>query len=653
MMYSPIDDDASPRRRRVAGGGLLACMGALLLLATARRQTNAAPAMGRLDATAAVVRSDAAAVDLSAAVGFETITIEAHDLLAHENVCYWVKESAMVLDCYAVPATLLYTLVPKKMVIKLQRSRVERSVGGQASDGFVAFNLVRQDRSGVASGGVAFDSSSWLIVLTLEGDIQTIVPFGTFDPADDYIPPLDDAWVDDDGYIPPPASEEGLPASRRRAQAPPATTDDLAAPVAPTVDDVAIPAPPAPFFVDDLVDDVATVANGATYYSGGGLKSWNDENFLIAAGADISWDGYLYKFDWRRGNWSKLVDVAVDAHDAQRAHSGDRVWVLLSSSTYEFGELEVSTGDADISTKIEKVAISGKDFNHLQLINDDAHAVISSRTDGSIYKVVPAADQSEQVWVLGGAEGEYDIVGLDGTVYPAGSAYWMGQHNAEYIGDDEYAMFDNNYPVGDSPTNNSRLLIVRLDPAAANATIVWEYDTNTKTEEFGDNDPLPTGNMLGCWFQSTQTFTVEDDYEAKIVEVVRNSSEIAWQLEVFGGSTCDSGNCLVNASWYMYSVERFFPRPLVYDVRCEDGFLSFTTQSTFKRSNAESGTYEIYDAATGSLLASTAFDFEAHWRPSYLNATAGVTDGLAGRVVVTNQFGTNRTVSFHCASSPA
>ena len=235
-------------------------------------------------------------------------------------------------------------------------------------------------------------------------------------------------------------------------------------------------------------------------------------------------------------------------------------------------------------------------------------------------------------------------------MYPAGSSYWNGQHNAEYIGDDEYAMFDNNFPVGASPVNNSRLLIVRLDPDEKNATVVWEYDTNTKTEEYGDNDPLPTGNMLGCWWQTVQRY-YEDDYDAKIVEVVRNSSEIAWQLEVFGGESCDTGTCRVNASWYAYSVERFFPRPLVYDVRCSSGFVSFTTQSTFKRSNAEAATYVIYDAATGGLLAATAFSFEAHWRPTYVNATAGLTDGLVGRVVVTNEFGTNRTVDFACASA--
>ena len=627
--YVPIGGPA-PRRRGAVAVVLVAA--ALVVALQLPRLRTAAPSLATTSASAAGAEE----------VGFEKITIYADDLLAHENVCYWVKRTMMVQDCYNVPETLLSTMLPRQIVVRFQRERVERSIGEQASEGYVAFNLQRQDRT-----SQAVLTCSWLVVMTLLGEIRTIVPFGTWAAADDdFVGPMDDAPLLDDGYIPPmgaaddfgaaPADDFGAaPApdgpARRRAQGP--------APGPPPGDDGFVP---PPFSGDD--DDTT----GAGYYGSGGFKSWNDREFLIAAGVDTSWDGYLYKFDWRTGNFTLLLDEMVDVHDAQRAADGDRAWVLLSGE-YEFGEVSLDGDATELETKVERVASADLDFNHLQLVDDDAHAVISSRTDSTIYKCDPAADQSPKVWALGGPDGDYDIVGLDGTVYPAGDSYWSGQHNAEYIGDDEYAMFNNNWPVGVGPTNNSELLIVHLDPADTYATVVWSYDTNTKTEEYGDNDLLPTGNMLGCWWQ-TVSRSVEDDYECKIVEVVRNTSELAVEIEFFGGEECTAGTCLVNASWYTYSVERFFPRPLVYDVKCADGFLAFTTQDTFKRSDAQAGTFQVYDAAYGLVVDAVAFSYVAHWRPTYLNASIGATAGFAGHLVVANAFGTNRTVAFSCAS---
>ncbi|EGB02514.1 hypothetical protein AURANDRAFT_68807, partial [Aureococcus anophagefferens] len=148
----------------------------------------------------------------------------------------------------------------------------------------------------------------------------------------------------------------------------------------------------------------------------------------------------------------------------------------------------------------------------------------------------------------------------------------------------------------------------------------------------------------------TVSRSVEDDYECKIVEVVRDTSELAVEIEFFGGEECTAGTCLVNASWYTYSVERFFSRPLVYDVTCADGFLAFTTQDTFKRSDAQAGTFQVYDAADDLVVDAVAFSYVAHWRPTYLNASIGATAGFAGHLVVANAFGTNRTVAFSCAS---
>ncbi|KAH8060795.1 voltage-gated potassium channel [Aureococcus anophagefferens] len=519
-----------------------------------RRRLPAATANGRV-----VLATTSASAAGAEEVGFEKITIYADDLLAHENVCYWVKRTMMVQDCYNVPETLLSTMLPRQIVVRFQRERVERSIGEQASEGYVAFNLQRQDRT-----SQAVLTCSWLVVMTLLGEIRTIVPFGTWAAADDdFVGPMDDA----------PPRRRLHPAHgrrgrlrrrargrlRRRARRRAARGARRARRRARPGDDGFVP---PPFSGDDD-------ATGAGYGSGG-FKSWNDREFLIAAGVDTSWDGYLYKFDWRTGNFTLLLDEMVDVHDAQRAADGDRAWVLLSGE-YEFGEVSLDGDATELETKVERVASANLDFNHLQLVDDDAHA-----------------------------------------------------HNAEYIGDDEYAMFNNNWPVGVGPTNNSELLVVHLDPADTYATVVWSYDTNTKTE-YGDNDLLPTGNMLGCWWQT-----------------------LAVEIEFFGGEECTAGTCLVNASWYTYSAERFFPAARRRDAARR--LLAFTTQDTFKRSDAQAGTFQVYDAAYDLVVDAVAFSYVAHWRPTYLNASIGATAGFAGHLVVANAFGTNRTVAVSCAS---
>merc|ERR1712196_741433 len=109
---------------------------------------------------------------------------------------------------------------------------------------------------------------------------------------------------------------------------------------------------------------------------------------------------------------------------------------------------------------------------------------------------------------------------------------WMGQHNVEYFGEQEYMMFDNAYdPTTDTFVGDSRLLVVRVDEEASTATLVWEYKLGYNSSVFGDNDRLPTGNLLASGWPAKPTATV--NYDAQIVEVVRGTGEVAWSAEVY------------------------------------------------------------------------------------------------------------------------
>lgn len=48
------------------------------------------------------------------------------------------------------------------------------------------------------------------------------------------------------------------------------------------------------------------------------------------------------------------------------------------------------------------------------------------------------------------------------------------------------------------------MLVVSVDEDTSKARVVFEYDAGVYTDVFGDCDPLPTGNMLGTWWQTTE-----------------------------------------------------------------------------------------------------------------------------------------------------
>ena len=391
------------------------------------------------------------------------------------------------------------------------------------------------------------------------------------------------------------------------------------------------------------IESMTALYRGGEFYRAAGLKMYDDDYILFAAGEQQSWNGYVYLLDWRAGTFAKHGDKSVDIHDLQRAYDGDYYWALDSK---EFGKIDVKTGNWVVGLNEIGVAQDEvDDLNHIQLIEDDKYAILSSRSTNTIYKVHAAT--GEEVWALGGDLGDFTITGTDGTTFDAGHSYWHGQHNAEYIGGDEYAMFDNNYGYED---RGSKLLVVKLDEANGNATVTFEYDTGTYSTVFGDNDKLPSTNMLGCWWPSS-TYTSSDYANCKIQEIVRDTSDVAMELAVYNDVTCEDDSCDVEEGWLMYSVERFYTKPLVYAVACaaaddDSATLSFTTLDTHKMGSKSSASYVVEDDA-GATVATGTFDFDSHWVPTAVSVdVAGLKK--AGTLKITNQYTSVRSISFDC-----
>ena len=289
-------------------------------------------------------------------------------------------------------------------------------------------------------------------------------------------------------------------------------------------------------------------------------------------------------------------------------------------------------------------------------------------------------------WTVGGARGTCELVDLDGTRYAEGHSLFFGQHNLEYFGEDEYMMFDNNFNVsttdefvGGAP---SRLLIVNVDEARETATLEWELVLDDHTCIYGDNDRLPTGNLLGSSWPRVIDASADFQYDARIFEVKRDTKQVAFEAFVVGQRCTEpahgSDGCVRTYKggypngWSMYSVERFYEAPLVYALDCvrRGGatLLNVTTHDSFKMSSISPGSYKVFrhgeNGAEGDApLAQGDFTFAPHWRPTTLTIDLSHAfgdddddDGDGddarddGMVAITNKWGDQTRKHFSCRS---
>ncbi len=320
------------------------------------------------------------------------------------------------------------------------------------------------------------------------------------------------------------------------------------------------------------------------------------------------------------------------------------------------------------------------DVNHAQLLENDTQALISEHGSSQIiwYNFTHHnLDKRSVVFTIGGDDGTWPIVDFDHSVqWPPGTSVWKGQHNAEYMGEDEIWMMDN-LGLG----NVSRLLIARLDHANHKVYLEWEYNLGVKTHDFGDADPTPSGNVLGAFWASKwgPKTRLGGSAQAGLVEVTRDSKEVAWQLLV-QGFECSSSNGICDhcdsdddddfddfrhdkldddsavsdvGGWLIYSAERFYTRPVLPSPNsknrphCHDGQLYFTVFNSYKQSTRFPGYFEVKeDKDNGEILAAGDFMFKAHWRPTEVKTSISY-DGLV-QLKVTNQRGRSVTQSLTC-----
>ena len=421
------------------------------------------------------------------------------------------------------------------------------------------------------------------------------------------------------------------------------------------------------------------------------LKNWDEDTLLVGVSANKSAKGHAFKWDWRRDAYARIGgDAEYGCHDINWSAdpaAADAVWITGSSydacgrasKNANVSLVDAATGAArGPGTVASGYGLCEADVNHAQLLDGDTSALFSLRLADAVSKVATRDGGAARAWTIGGEHGEWPIEDLArGVTYPPGATVWKGQHNAEYMGEDEVWMFDN-LGLG----NESRMLIVALNESARTARLVWEHRLGALANVYGDCDPTPAGNVLGSyWRRAYGNATPANEVQAGVVEVSRATGEVAWDLRIYGRA-CPDGECaswmngedaLRSTSWMMFSVERFYEAPVLPSPgsalgapACKRGglggsaagalLLQFTVFDSFKRNGPTPGRFELAERggganAAGRVVVNGTFEFKPHWRPTLVSAAVELQSSdraVPVRLTVSNARGRAVRYDFEC-----
>jgi len=280
-------------------------------------------------------------------------------------------------------------------------------------------------------------------------------------------------------------------------------------------------------------------------------------------------------------------------------------------------------------------------------------------------------------WIMGGDNSTMDMFDEDGRVVPAQSPesqnVFYGQHNAEYMGDDKYYLFNDGDNIQGSKDNidtrvenSSSLMIIQLkyDETKAGTTeeftghVVWKYDLGVYTQFYGDHDRLLTGNSLGTFWNSYRNGPGVQA-QSYLLEVTE-SKEVAWSLKVYGNNTAKKD--INSHGWLVYSSERFYEKPTISHVSCKEFTtpagpsitMYFTVHNNFRQNNLYEGTYYLNNPSHEPPSGETevdykgTFNFVPYWQDTKLEATwesVGTCDGTT--ITVENQWGQRANTTFY------
>ena len=390
-----------------------------------------------------------------------------------------------------------------------------------------------------------------------------------------------------------------------------------------------------------------------------GLKMHTPSTALCAGNANASGEeGPALMYHWEPNTLEILGrDEWGGSHDIQWQGGGN-------GSYWRAGTKSLVRYDARTGATLERLPLSSAftDINHFQMLeNQTEQFVINGRVTNN-FAMVSHTDSSSTVWQCGGDGGDFEIADLTtGVVYaPGGGQPWAGQHNLEYYGNGDFYLFDNNFNATSGEyLGDASLLKVHVDEGTRKAQVTWRYGLGHESAIFGDADRLPTGNVLATEWPRVYPSDVAAQYDARVFEVTPES-DVAFEVKVVG-KACEDDACADRSTdgqapsgWAMYSAERVYFKPLVYDVSCSPSSgarparLAFTTNAAIKLSRTTSGSFAVRAASSAGDIAQGAVVWRPHWLPTTVNVTLALESAREVTLTVTDEWDLTREVTASC-----
>ncbi len=235
----------------------------------------------------------------------------------------------------------------------------------------------------------------------------------------------------------------------------------------------------------------------------------------------------------------------------------------------------------------------------------------------------------EVIWQIGAYESDFTMYNKYGEQKPS---LFYGLHDIQYIGDNHFTIFDNDYSNRtDALSMTSRLVEFEIDEDNMIATEVFSYEGPSPSHysvNRGGYDKLPFNTNLGSFcgngIDETMRFFTE----------VNSTGNVIWELAI-NGSTSFKGEV-----FYSQPLVGIDPESLI-SIRKENGLVNFTVWNSYKNRIAEDGTLTVFDGDI--LLTEEDFEFLPEWEPTELSIELPLADYRKGiynfTVIVENNDG--------------
>lgn len=234
----------------------------------------------------------------------------------------------------------------------------------------------------------------------------------------------------------------------------------------------------------------------------GDVVWWTTNDVLNITGARMSWDGKTMYSVCAYAN--DIFGVSMDGvqaraypelnganHDLAVLPDGG-VATMVAGTRYTPSTFAEMKADGTVVTIVPDLELLFEYDDHANAVH--YYPEDDSFTLSNLYStIVKFKRTGEIVWRIGGEEALTDALELNGL------EPWRNNHGHHLTADDHLLIYSNF--LEDDPTNpstpfSSGVVEVRLDEEAATATKTWEYADGSLTEQLGDVQRLPNGNVL-------------------------------------------------------------------------------------------------------------------------------------------------------------